>query len=60
MEQCPQCGGEAQPDPESSRVRWCLSCWHTWALPREHACLGRRPALSPGLRKLDEYRDLRR
>ncbi|MDX2822183.1 hypothetical protein PV416_14010 [Streptomyces ipomoeae] len=60
MGQCPQCGGSAVPDPEHSGALWCLTCWHAWALPRERPCPGHLPTLGASLRKLDEYRDLRR
>jgi hypothetical protein len=60
MGQCPQCGAGAEPDPEHPGVLRCLWCWHVWALPRELACPGHRPTLSASLRKLAEYRDLRR
>lgn len=60
MWQCPQCGGSAEPDPEHSGVMRCLSCWHAWSLPRESTCPGYWPRLITALRKLDEYRDLRR
>ncbi len=60
MRQCPQCGGNAEADPEHSEVMRCLSCWHAWSLPRESSCPGHRPMLITALRKLDEYRDLRR
>ncbi|WP_435270627.1 hypothetical protein [Streptomyces sp. 1222.5] len=58
MEQCPQCSGDGQADPEQSGVLWCLSCWCCWTLPR--ACPGRRPMLSAGLRVLADYRQLSR
>ena len=60
MWQCPQCGGSAEPDPEHSAVMRCMSCWDVWVLPRESSCPGYRPMLITALRKLDEYRDLRR
>lgn len=60
MEQCPQCGSEAQPDPEHPAAWWCLACWHVWTPPREEHCPGRRPVLSPALRMLADSRDLRR
>ncbi|MGV9322468.1 hypothetical protein [Streptomyces sp. NPDC003660] len=60
MTECPRCGSEAVPDPEHARVIRCLSCWHAWTLPVEVSCLGHRPVLMSALRKLDEYRHLRR
>ncbi|GGK74871.1 hypothetical protein [Streptomyces flaveus] len=60
MGQCPQCGGSAEPDPEHSGVMRCMACWDVWALPRASSCPGCRPRLMSALRKLDEYRDLRR
>ncbi|MFJ6560011.1 hypothetical protein ACIQMV_09035 [Streptomyces sp. NPDC091412] len=59
MGQCPQCGDDAQPDPEHPRVLWCLICWHAWTLPRQPHCPGYRPTWNAALRTLDEYRDLR-
>ncbi|MFD5472933.1 hypothetical protein [Streptomyces sp. NPDC127105] len=60
MGQCPQCGGNAHPDPEHSGVMRCLTCWNVWTLPREQPCPGYRPTLNAALRKLGEYRNLRR
>ncbi|MFM9441795.1 hypothetical protein [Streptomyces acidiscabies] len=60
MGQCPQCGNGAVQDPEHSGVMRCLSCWHAWTLPRDVTCPGYLPTLSTALRRLDEYRDLRR
>ncbi|GAA3370960.1 hypothetical protein GCM10020367_19690 [Streptomyces sannanensis] len=56
MKECPRCGGDAVPDPEHERVLCCLSCWHTWALPR--SCPGFLPRLMPALRVLGESRKL--
>ncbi|GAA0599746.1 hypothetical protein GCM10010394_31550 [Streptomyces crystallinus] len=60
MQPCPRCGGSAETDPEHARVVCCLSCWHTWVLPGERPCAGTRNLLAPGLRMLEEYRDLNR
>lgn len=60
MGQCPQCGSSAEPDPEHSGMGWCLTCWHSWALPRDTRCGGSMPHLSPALRVLDEHRHLNR
>jgi hypothetical protein len=60
MWQCPQCGGSTESDPEHSGVVRCMSCWHVWTLSRERPCPGYRPTMLAALRKLDEYRDLRR
>ncbi|PJJ02533.1 hypothetical protein BX264_2880 [Streptomyces sp. 2333.5] len=58
MQECPRCGSEATLDPENARALWCLSCWHAWTLPKESRCTGLLPRLMPGLRVLDEHRDL--
>lgn len=60
MNPCPRCGGEAVPDAEHERALRCLSCWHTWALPKDTSCPDFRLRLMPALRVLDEYRDLNR
>ncbi len=60
MHECPYCGSHAEPDPEHPRIVRCLTCWTAWALPQQHRCSGTRNLLAPGLRVLDEYRDLNR
>ncbi|RDG36186.1 hypothetical protein DVH02_21370 [Streptomyces corynorhini] len=60
MEQCPRCGGSAEPDPEHVGVIRCMSCWQVCALPQERPCPGHRPVLIAALRTLEESRDLRR
>lgn len=60
MGQCPRCGSSAQADPEHTGVRWCLTCWHAWALPRAHACPGHLPVWNAALRTLAAYDGLRR
>ncbi len=60
MHECPRCGIEAVPDPEHERVICCLSCWHSWAVPKDTRCTGSLPRLMPALRVLDEDRHLNR
>ncbi|GHF63705.1 hypothetical protein GCM10010218_51350 [Streptomyces mashuensis] len=60
MQQCPRCGGSAEPDPEHSGVMRCMSCWEVWALPADRSCPGYRPTLNAALRRLEESRDLNR
>ena len=58
MDQCPQCGGGVEVDPEHSGVLRCMSCWRSWFAPK--GCSGHRPILSAALRVLEDARDLRR
>ena len=60
MQECSRCGGQAIPDPEHLQVIRCLSCWLAWALPHSRRCSGVRNHLAPGLRMLEERRDLNR
>ncbi|BCM65779.1 hypothetical protein EASAB2608_01113 [Streptomyces sp. EAS-AB2608] len=60
MQQCPWCGGSAEPDPEHAGVIRCMSCWEVVALPADRPCPGHRPVLMAALRILEQFRDLRR
>ncbi len=59
MQECPQCGGSVERDPEHPGVARCMSCWDVWALPAEPPCPGFRPRLNSALRMLNESRHLR-
>ncbi|ANW19878.1 hypothetical protein [Streptomyces clavuligerus] len=48
--QCPECGGDALPDPEGPRVIRCMSCWHAWAVPQPASCPGLMRRFLPALR----------
>lgn len=58
MDQCPQCSGSVEVDPEHPGVLRCMSCWRSWFAPK--GCSGHRPVLNAGLRRLADARDLRR
>lgn len=58
MDQCPQCSGSVEVDPEYPGVLYCLTCWRSWSTPK--GCSGHRPILNAALRSLADARDLRR
>ncbi|GGU17011.1 hypothetical protein GCM10007979_14300 [Nocardioides albus] len=58
VDECPQCSGSVEEDPEQPGVLRCMSCWRSWFTPK--ACSGRRPILNSALRSLADARDLRR
>lgn len=60
MDQCPQCSGSVEVDPEHPGVLRCMSCWRSWFSPKARPCVGHRPILNAGLRSLADARDLRR
>lgn len=60
MDQCPQCNGGVEVDPENPGVLRCLSCWRSWFSPKERPCSGHRSFLNATLRSMADARDLRR